>query len=84
MFSYSLKKCQPTNKCMNICPEHFHLLVVEIMSICQTYDEFQVAKLSYEAYDTMALKSMKRVCTEVRKKWPEVEKIAIYHRFVFF
>lgn len=43
-------------------------------------DGFKVAKLVYEAYDTMALKAMKRVCMDIRKKWPGVENIAIYHR----
>lgn len=40
-----------------------------------------MTKLSYEAYDAMALKSMKRVCVDIRKKWSDVENIAIYHRY---
>ncbi|XP_054258289.1 molybdopterin synthase catalytic subunit-like [Macrosteles quadrilineatus] len=43
-------------------------------------DGYKVAKLVYEAYEQMALKSMKRVCVEIRQKWPEVENIAVYHR----
>uniref|UniRef100_A0A1B6GK04 Molybdopterin synthase catalytic subunit n=1 Tax=Cuerna arida TaxID=1464854 RepID=A0A1B6GK04_9HEMI len=44
------------------------------------FDGLKVTKLLYEAYDTMAMKALKRVCTEIRKKWPDVENIAIYHR----
>lgn len=43
-------------------------------------DGLKVARLVYEAYDTMANKAMKKVCCELRKKWPDVEHIAIYHR----
>uniref|UniRef100_A0A1B6CZU6 Molybdopterin synthase catalytic subunit n=1 Tax=Clastoptera arizonana TaxID=38151 RepID=A0A1B6CZU6_9HEMI len=40
----------------------------------------EVAQLEYEAYESMAVKAMKNVCLEMRKKWPNVENIAIYHR----
>ncbi|XP_065340421.1 molybdopterin synthase catalytic subunit isoform X2 [Cloeon dipterum] len=43
------------------------------------FDEKKVVQLDYEAYDSMAVKVMKELCAEVRRKWA-VENIAIYHR----
>lgn len=43
-------------------------------------DGLKVVRLVYEAYETMARKAMKKVCNEVRKKWPDIVHIAIYHR----
>jgi molybdopterin synthase catalytic subunit len=40
----------------------------------------KVTKLEYESYESMALKEMKNVCDSVRKMWPDVHGIAIYHR----
>ncbi len=34
----------------------------------------------YEAYDTMAEKKMLELCQLMRCKWPDLLKIAIYHR----
>ncbi|XP_066262490.1 molybdopterin synthase catalytic subunit [Euwallacea similis] len=48
-----------------------------------TRDKFEgktVVNLEYEAYESMGIKAMERICTEIRKEWPEVENIAIYHR----
>jgi molybdopterin synthase catalytic subunit len=39
-----------------------------------------VVKLEYEAYDTMAIKEMKKICDQIREKWKSVKHIAIYHR----
>ena len=39
-----------------------------------------VVKLEYEAYDTMAIKEMKKICDQIREKWKSVKNIAIYHR----
>ncbi|XP_050354286.1 molybdopterin synthase catalytic subunit [Nymphalis io] len=44
------------------------------------FDGKKVLRLEYEAYETMALKSMKSICDDVRIKWPAVHGIAIYHR----
>lgn len=41
----------------------------------------RVVSLEYEAYAPMAVKEMKRISTEVRERWPEVERIGIIHRF---
>ncbi len=41
----------------------------------------RVVSLEYEAYAPMAVKEMKRLGTEVRERWPEVERIGIIHRF---
>lgn len=48
-----------------------------------TRDNFEgktVVTLEYEAYETMALKVLKEICTRIREEWPEIENIAIYHR----
>lgn len=41
----------------------------------------RVVSLEYEAYAPMAVKEMRRLGTEVRERWPEVERIGIIHRF---
>lgn len=40
----------------------------------------KVTRLEYEAYDSMALKEMKKICNKIRETWPSVKNIAIYHR----
>ena len=48
-----------------------------------TRDNFEnktVVKLEYEAYESMALKSLEKICEEIRTKWTQVENIVIYHR----
>ncbi|XP_076657361.1 molybdenum cofactor synthesis 2B [Halictus rubicundus] len=47
-----------------------------------TRDNFEnknVLKLEYEAYEPMALKEMKSICTKIRSQW-NVHHIVIYHR----
>ena len=39
-----------------------------------------VTRLEYEAYDSMAIKEMKKICNIIRDKWKSVKNIAIYHR----
>lgn len=41
-----------------------------------------VLSLEYEAYESMGLKSLDSICTEIRTKWPTVENIAVYHRYI--
>ncbi|XP_059475300.1 molybdopterin synthase catalytic subunit isoform X1 [Neocloeon triangulifer] len=43
------------------------------------FEEKKVVQLDYEAYDSMAEKVMRELCSEVRSKWA-VENIAIFHR----
>lgn len=48
-----------------------------------TRDSFEgktVVNLEYEVYETMAIKSLKAICSEIRNQWPNVYNIAIYHR----
>lgn len=40
-----------------------------------------VIKLEYEAYETMAVKALEKICRNVREKF-NVGNIAIYHRYV--
>ncbi|KAG5890833.1 hypothetical protein JTB14_016211 [Gonioctena quinquepunctata] len=39
-----------------------------------------VVTLEYEAYESMAIKSMEKICEDIRIQWPSIENIAIYHR----
>lgn len=43
-------------------------------------NEKTVTRLEYEAYDSMAIKEMKKICNNIRDKWKTVKHIAIYHR----
>lgn len=48
-----------------------------------TRDNFEdktVVKLEYEAYESMAVKSLEKICDQIRTKWSGVENIVIYHR----
>ncbi len=48
-----------------------------------TRDNFEgrrVSRLSYEAYQPMALQEMNRLCDNAREKFPGIEHIAICHR----
>ncbi len=40
----------------------------------------KVVRLEFEAYESMALKEMQKIATEVLVKWP-VHKIVIHHRY---
>nr|XP_034956718.1 molybdopterin synthase catalytic subunit-like [Zootoca vivipara] len=40
----------------------------------------KVIQLEYEAYEPMAEAEIKKICTDIRLKWPSVKHIAIYHR----
>jgi len=41
----------------------------------------QVVRLEYDAYVPMALKEMKRIGSEMRERWHDIECIGIIHRF---
>jgi molybdopterin synthase catalytic subunit len=48
-----------------------------------TRDNFEdktVLKLEYEAYESMAIKSLEKICDEIRSRWGDVQNIVIYHR----
>ena len=40
----------------------------------------KVLRLEYESYDSMALKEMKKICTQIRQKWTQIKNIAIVHK----
>lgn len=47
---------------------------------CEHHSEGKkVVKLQYEAYTPMAVKKIKKVCQDIRVKWP-VHRIAVLHR----
>jgi molybdopterin synthase catalytic subunit len=39
-----------------------------------------VRAMTYEAYEGPATRAMQDIATEVRKRWPEVERVALLHR----
>ncbi len=40
----------------------------------------RISHLEYEAYPEMAIQEMRRICTEVKERWPAIERVAIVHR----
>ncbi|XP_032940992.1 molybdopterin synthase catalytic subunit isoform X1 [Catharus ustulatus] len=40
----------------------------------------KVIHLEYEAYSSMAETEIKKICRDVRQKWPSVKHIAVHHR----
>ncbi|XP_050316320.1 molybdopterin synthase catalytic subunit isoform X2 [Anthonomus grandis grandis] len=44
------------------------------------FDGKTVIKLEYEAYESMGMKAMEKICQDIRKQWVDVENIAIFHR----
>ncbi|XP_043241808.1 molybdopterin synthase catalytic subunit-like [Amphibalanus amphitrite] len=54
-----------------------------ISSFCGTtrnsFEDRQVVRLEYEAYEEMAVSEMKKICGALREKW-SLKHIAIYHR----
>jgi molybdopterin synthase catalytic subunit len=42
--------------------------------------EKTVVKLEYEAYESMALKEMMKICDQIRETWKTIKHIAIWHR----
>uniref|UniRef100_A0A1L8EC16 Molybdopterin synthase catalytic subunit n=1 Tax=Haematobia irritans TaxID=7368 RepID=A0A1L8EC16_HAEIR len=44
------------------------------------FEDKKVVSLEYEAYEPMALKEMENICLQLRQRWPDIVKIAIYHR----
>ena len=41
----------------------------------------RVVSLQYDAYEPMAVKEMRRIGSEIRQRWPEVERVGVIHRF---
>ncbi|KAL7692449.1 putative molybdopterin biosynthesis MoaE [Plasmopara halstedii] len=48
-----------------------------------TRDNFQgkkVVRLEYEGYTPMAVTELRKICTTLREKWPDVVGVALFHR----
>ncbi|XP_067634776.1 molybdopterin synthase catalytic subunit [Eurosta solidaginis] len=45
-----------------------------------TFDGKQVHSLEYEAYESMAYKELENLCIDLRRLWPGIVNIALYHR----
>jgi molybdopterin synthase catalytic subunit len=62
-----------------------YIRVINLFSSCIgiTRDNFEgrrVSRLSYEAYEPMALQELNRLCDDARRKFSNIEHIAICHR----
>lgn len=44
------------------------------------FDGKRVQWLEYEAYEEMAIKQMRALCVSARETWPQLIKIAVFHR----
>ncbi|XP_037030072.1 molybdopterin synthase catalytic subunit isoform X1 [Bradysia coprophila] len=45
-----------------------------------SFEDKKVTSLEYEAYDTMAMQTLTKICDQMRDKWDDIHHIAIYHR----
>ena len=45
-----------------------------------SFDGRVVVRLEYEGYIPMALREMQSICNEIRRRWPDVVRIAMAHR----
>nr|XP_032809637.1 LOW QUALITY PROTEIN: molybdopterin synthase catalytic subunit-like [Petromyzon marinus] len=48
-----------------------------------SFEARRVVRLEYEAYESMAITEMRKVCAAMRHQWPAVEYIAVAHRLGF-
>jgi molybdopterin synthase catalytic subunit len=61
----------------------FGILILFSSCIGITRDNFdgrRVSRLSYEAYEPMALQELNRLCDDARQQFVDIEHIAICHR----
>jgi molybdopterin synthase catalytic subunit len=64
----------------------FRLINLFLLCIGITRDNFEgrrVSRLSYEAYEPMALQELNRLCDDARRQYSDIEHIAISHRLGF-
>ena len=56
--------------------------VVTFLGVVRDHAEGRdgVSSMSYEAYEEPARRVMKEIATEARRRWPDVERIALLHR----
>lgn len=45
-----------------------------------TFEGKVVTLLEYEAYESMALKEMRKLCDRARERWPQICAVAVMHR----
>lgn len=45
-----------------------------------SYADKQVVRLEFEAYDGMVYKELDRLCDEVRQTYPNIDRIALFHK----
>lgn len=46
----------------------------------ETFEGKVVTLLEYEAYESMAVKEMQKLCERAREQWPQICAVAIMHR----
>lgn len=44
------------------------------------FNDKEVISLEYEAYESMAINEMNKICEEMRRRFNDIKNIAIYHR----
>ncbi|XP_038646807.1 molybdopterin synthase catalytic subunit isoform X1 [Scyliorhinus canicula] len=44
------------------------------------FEEKKVIRLEYEAYISMAEAEIKKICSDIRNKWPMIQHISVHHR----
>jgi len=50
-------------------------------TVRNTHHRHRVRMLSYEAYEPMAQLELERVATECKRRWPDIRKVQVVHRF---
>nr|VFJ68906.1 MAG: molybdopterin synthase catalytic subunit [Candidatus Kentron sp. DK] len=50
-------------------------------TVRDTHHQHRVRMLSYEAYEPMAQLELERVAAECRRRWPDIRKVQVVHRF---
>lgn len=45
-----------------------------------SFEGKKVVHLEYEAYEPMAQSELRKICKEIRTRWPTIRHICIYHR----
>ena len=48
--------------------------------IRDNFEDKEVVRLEYEAYESMALKEMEKLCLNTRKEHPAITHVVVHHR----
>ncbi|MEE6458200.1 hypothetical protein FKM82_000211 [Ascaphus truei] len=45
-----------------------------------SFEGNKVVRLEYEAYTPMAEMEIRKICSDIRQKWPSIKHVAVHHR----